>query len=149
MNPLQVNFLILSAVLSGVLSLKGIWESSKKENAFGDTIFLGWLGIFVWGDAVVFGPFWFLASLVPLLLRDWSLFLVIVSLFWVVRSLGETQYWFNQQFSNVHRNPPEKMRCYGLFKNDSIWFGYQIFWQCILVASLIFSIYSVSQWLQN
>lgn len=148
MLPWQQLFLIALGLLSLVVTAKGLYESSRKGHAFADTIFLGWLGIFVWGDAVVFGPFWFLTSFITLLLRDWYLFAVVVSVFWVVRSAGEMMYWFNQQFSSLRRNPPEKMRCYSLFKSEAVWFGYQIFWQCVCVVAVITSIFFFSQWLE-
>ena len=102
------------------------------------TLFI--FGIFVWGDATVFGIFWFLASITTLLLNDWILFLLVFSVFWVVRSLGETIYWFNQQFSKVIQWPPEKLPFFKFFHNDSIWFVYQIVNQCITVVSIIVSI---------
>jgi len=49
--------------------------------------------MFVWGDAVIFGLFWTVALIVAWVLKDWYLFLLIVSVFWVVRSLGETIYF--------------------------------------------------------
>ncbi|MBW7944827.1 hypothetical protein H3C70_05530 [Patescibacteria group bacterium] len=149
MLPWQQLFLMIFSLFSLIVSAKGLYESSRKGRAFTDTIFLGWLGIFVWGDAVVFGPFWFLAAFITLLLRDWYLFAVIISVFWVVRSVGEMIYWFNQQFSPLRRNPPEKMRCYGLFKSEAVWFGYQIFWQSVCVAAVISSIYFVHTWLSK
>jgi len=135
--------------ISFLVFLKGLFESIRKKNSFGETPFLFWIGIFVWGDGVIYGLFWFLSSLVCYLLKDWVLFLLIISVFWVVRSLGETIYWLNQQFSTINRNSPEKLRGYQFFKNDSIWFVYQIFWQCITVVSIITTIYLATSWLKN
>jgi|SRR3989338_2770146 len=141
-------YLVLFWGLSSFLIfLKGLNESKDKKNAFGQTPYLLPLGIFVWGDATVFGLFWALVSLVVLFLKDWILLLLIISVFWVIRSLGETIYWINQQFSSVNRNPPERLIGYSIFKNDSIWFIYQIVWQCVAVISVIFSIYFAKIWL--
>ncbi|MBN1169131.1 hypothetical protein JXA63_04545 [Candidatus Woesebacteria bacterium] len=135
----------------GVLSLfffiKGFRETKIKKNAFGATPYLFLFGIYVWGDAVVFGAFWFLVTFTSILLNDWILFLLILSLFWVVRSFGETIYWLSQQFSKVNREPPEKLCGYKIFQNESIWFAYQITNQCISVIALVFSIYLSKVWL--
>ncbi len=149
MNNLQVYGIVIYGTISLLIFIKGFFESAKKKNPFGETPFLSWAGVFVWGDAVIFGLFWFLSSLVCYFLKDWILFLLIISVFWVVRSLGETIYWLNQQFSAINRNPPEKLLGYRFFKNDSIWFVYQIFWQCITVVSIISTIYLASSWMKN
>lgn len=149
MNNLQTSAVAIYGIISFIVFIKGFFESANKKNPFGETPFLFWAGIFVWGDAVIFGLFWFLSSFICYLLKDWILFLLTISVFWVVRSLGETIYWFNQQFSTLNRNPPEKLRGYKFFKNDSIWFIYQIFWQCITVVSIITTIYLASSWLKT
>ena len=143
MNILQTNIVIVYGLISFLIFLEGLFESVKKRNTYKKTAYLFWLGIFVWGDAVIFGLFWFFASLISYLLKDWILFLLIISVFWIIRSFGETIYWINQQFSSINRNPPEKMFGYQLFKNSSIWFNYQIFWQCISVISIITSLYLI------
>jgi hypothetical protein len=145
----QKIFLLVYALINLVVFAKGFYESKVKKNACGPTRPLSLLGIFFWGDAVIFGLFWFFSSIVALLLNDWYLFLLVVSVFWVVRSLGETIYWFNQQFSTINRNPPEKLLFYSIFHNDSVWFIHQIIWQCITVASIIFSLYFGRLWLLN
>ncbi len=137
------------ASVNFVVFLKGFYESKYKKNAYGLTPFLQFLGIFAWGDAVVFGLFWMISSTVTLFLKDWYLFLLIVSVFWVVRSIGETIYWFNQQFSSktYEWNKPENLPWHSIFHNDSVWYVHQIIWQCTTVASVIFSIYFANLWL--
>ncbi len=142
----QKFLLIIWGALSLTLSIKGFNQSKVKNNVYGLTPYLLPLGIFVWGDAVIFGIFWALSSLVALFLNDWILFLLIFCVFWTVRSLGETIYWFNQQFSPIKRNPPKNLPGYKYFKNDSIWFIYQIIMQCITVISTIFTIYFAKIW---
>lgn len=110
-------------------------------NAFKETRYLVPLGIFVVGDALIIGPFWGIITLVSLYLHSWNFFFLSVSLFWVVRSLGETMYWIHEQFATKHRNDPRNLFGYSLVKNDSIWFLYQIAWQCVTVFSLLASIY--------
>lgn len=109
-------------------------------NAFQETRYLGWIGIFVVGDALVIIPFWILLSLICLYLHSWHYFFLGVSLFWVVRAHGEVQYWIHEQFASTHRNDPKNLFGYGLVKSDAIWFLYQIFWQCVTVLALLTSL---------
>lgn len=140
-------FFILFAFANVVLFLKALHECKNKNNAFGLTRWLTPIGAFVWGDAVVFGVFWALVSLACWWLGDLLLFWLIVSVFWVVRSLGETVYWFNQQFSTIEREPPKSLIGFSVFKNNSIWFVHQIFWQCVAVVAIIASLYFGHAWL--
>ena len=144
-------FIIVYALINLVVFFKGSYESKYKKNAYGLTRYLFLLGIFAWGDAVIFGPFWAISSTTALILNDWYLFLLIISIYWVVRSLGETIYWFNQQFSSkvYEWNKPENLPLHSVFHNDSVWYIHQIIWQCITVVSIIASIYISSLWLQS
>ncbi|OGM09470.1 hypothetical protein A2159_00875 [Candidatus Woesebacteria bacterium RBG_13_34_9] len=140
---------IIWGIISLVLFIKGLHESKNKRNVYGLTPYLLPWGIFVWGDAVIFGFFWFLISISCLILNNWILFLLIISVFWVVRSYGETIYWFNQQFSKINRNPPKILLFYKYFHNDSVWFIYQIIWQCVTAVSIITAIYLSHLWLKS
>lgn len=148
MDNLIFLFLPIFAAFSFLVLLLGIYFSSKQKS-FQETKFLGLMGVFVWGDAPLIALFWFAASLLVFFLRDLYLFFLIVSVFWAVRSLGEVIYWINQQFSALKRNPPEKLFGYSFFKNESIWFVYQLYWQIVLVVSIIFSIYFACLWLRS
>ena len=149
MNNWENLFIATYGLIGLILGIWGFIECHKKENAHGETFHLFSFGIFVWGDAVIFGIFWFLAAIASLILQDWLLFLLIISSFWLVRSIGETFYWFNQQFSKVILWPPHTLRYYRFFRNDSIWFIYQIGWQCITVASLISTLYLSALWIHT
>lgn len=149
MTPSQHLFLLAFALFNLLVSLKGFYESKHKKNAFGLTRPLVIIGVFVWADAVVFGPFWTAASLLAFVLQDWYLFLLITSIFWVVRSLGEVIYWLDQQFSTLKRNPIENLPWQSIFHNDSVWFVHQIIWQCVMVISLVLTIYFSHMWLQT
>lgn len=141
-------FLLLFASVNIGLSLWGFYQCHKKKNAYGYTPFLYPLGMYVWGDAAIFGIFWAGAALISLLLSDWILFLLIVSLFWLVRSVGETIYWFNQQFSTITRMKPERHLTHKIFHNDSVWFIFQIMNQCLTVITIITSVYLFHIWLK-
>jgi hypothetical protein len=147
MESWQQTIVILLAFINIIFFFKAYYEITRNKNAFGLTHHLFFLGSYVWGDMIVLGPFWILASGISLILSDWYLFLLIISVFWVARSLGETIYWIAEQFSAKNRNAPQTLRFYKLFKSDAVWFVYQLINQCILVASIIFSIYFAKLWL--
>src|SRR4030042_2404075 len=147
MNLLQNGIVLGYGALSLLVCIKGFRESKDNKNAYGLVPYLYLLGIFTWGDAVIFGLFWLLSSIITIILQDFLLFLLIISVFWLVRSIGETIYWFNQQFSTINRNPPEKLCGYKYFKIDSIWYVYQICWQCVTITSIITTIYLAHLWL--
>jgi len=144
MTTFQFSCLIVYGLVSLFALIKGLDQAFKKNNSFGQPNFLFWLGIFVWADALILGLFWCLVSLVCFLLQDWLLFLLIISVFWTVRSLGEIIYWLNQQFSPIIRNPPKNLLGFSWLKNDSIWFIYQLFWQCIMVVSIVSLIFLIN-----
>jgi hypothetical protein len=142
--------LLYSYLLSSlVFFIKSLHETKNKKRVYGSTPYLFFLGAFVWGDMLVLGPFWITAAFFSLILKDWYLFLLIISLFWSVRSLGEIIYWLNEQFAGKNRNPPHTLKFHKLINNDAIWFVYQLFWQCVLVISIISSIYIAKLWLGN
>lgn len=148
MNNLQTGFVIIFILINILISIKGFWESYKKSNSYGLALQLGLLGIFVWGDAIIFGAFWAMVGVACLILNNWVLFLLIYSVFWVVRSLGETIYWFNQQFTSK-KSDASTLPFYKYVHNDSIWFIYQIFYQCVTVVSIITSLYLARLWLSG
>ncbi len=147
MNAWQI-LLVIFASFNCVLFIKSVSEC-KNKNSFGLTKLLFPLGMYVWGDVFIFSVFWTLVSIISILIGNLYLFLLIVSLFWVVRSFGETIYWFNQQFSTVKREPIEKVEFYSIFKNEAVWFVQQIKNQCITVIALVASIYFATLWLRS
>jgi hypothetical protein len=144
----QQLLLVALILLNSALFFKSKTECSQK-NSFGLIRRLSVLGMFVWGDVLILSIFWFFVGIISLLLQDWLLFLLICSAFWLVRSVGETIYWFLQQFAVVKRDPPESLAGYGFVKNESIWFIYQVMWQCLTVISLISTIYLTFIWLHS
>ncbi len=121
-------------VLAAVFIIGGIIKIDKSYKRFWP---LNIIGGFVWGDAIVFGTFWLIASILSFCLQNWFLFELIFLCFWLIRSAGETLYWFLQQFSIAKREPPENIWFYRYIKSDAVWFTFQIWWQCICVTSLV------------
>lgn len=132
----QLLLISVIALLSIVFWIAGL-VVSRRGKSYGKFWPLNLIGAFVWGDALVFGPFWILAAILCIALQNWWLFELIFLCFWLIRSLGETIYWFLQQFSNVVREKPEKVFFYPLVKNNSVWFLMQIWWQCISITALV------------
>jgi hypothetical protein len=128
--------------------IRGVLECLKGR-VYGEKAVLNLIGAFVWGDAVVLGLFWVGVVLGILWLKDWLLFWLIQSVFWLVRSIGETIYWFNEQFAVNHRNPPSKFILSKIFSEDSVWFINQLGWQCLTVITAITTLYLAHFWLKG
>lgn len=138
----------------GVIALIGfVWsyhQCKRRKKSYGHPPGIyGFYGAFVWADLVVFGAFWTLISLAAFILQDFIFFLLSVSLFWLIRSIGETTYWFLQQFTPRRGNEPTKFWFHSIFHGDSVWFVYQIYWQCITIITLLTTLYLSYVWLSN
>jgi hypothetical protein len=86
-------FLLLFSLLALIIFFQGLNKAVIKNQSYCETPLLGWVGIFVWADALIFGLFWSLVSLVCFFLKNWYLFWLITGVFWLVRSFGETIYF--------------------------------------------------------
>jgi hypothetical protein len=139
----QIILITIFVIFNSLVFLKGFYEI-KRRNPYGLTKYLFFIGAFVWGDLLILGPFWIIVSLISIFLNNWTLFLLFCSLFWVIRSLGETIYWLNEQFAYTKRNPPPTLSFHKLVQGDAIWFIYQLFWQAVFVFATITSIYLAS-----
>lgn len=143
MNIWQVIFVFVFGLFAFSGFLLGLQNCTRKKNPYGLTYPFNIIGAFVWADAVIFGLFWSLVSLIVLFLSDFLLFLLALSFFWFVRALGETMYWFNQQFAVRNRNPAHTLWISKIFPGDSSWVAMQIFWQCTIVVTSISSIFLI------
>ncbi len=118
-----------------------------QKNAYGLTKWLFPLGIFVWADGLIISLFWLLLSLFTILLRDLWFLLAAISLFWLVRSIGETIYWMLQQFVQPNANKPHTLIGHRWIKGDELWIVYQVAWQCMTIISCLGFAYSLHRWL--
>jgi len=98
------------------------------------------LGIYVWGDALILGPFWLLSAVIFLILPP-VMVLRYLLLFFSLRAVYETIYWLNHQAVKAEYQPP-------LFKHLS-WVNsneaailYQLLNFCLAVILLSFLIWS-------
>lgn len=120
----------------------------NRKNPFGLTPQFNLISAFVWVDTIVFGAFFTLVSLICLTIQDYILFWLIFAVFWTIRSIGEQMYWFHEQFTLKHRNPPSTLWPSKFFKGEEVWIIMQIVLQCISVVSIIGSVYLFSIWLE-
>jgi hypothetical protein len=124
----------------------GLYKVRFKKDTYGEAGLFFLIGAFVWADAVVLGTFGLLMGITAYF--SGPIFLgLILSVFWTVRSGGEVVYWLNQQFSGKEGNSPDKFIIYKFFKDDSVWFINQVLWQCVMVVSIISSIYFIKLYL--
>lgn len=65
----------------------------------------GWIGAFVWEDILVYSFLHLLFLLTTFLFHDLRIGLMMISIFWIVRSAGETLYFFLQQFHEPEGDP--------------------------------------------
>lgn len=139
------NIGLVVACVSGLVWAWSVREV-KRGNTFKTTPWLLPIGVFVWGDGVVMGLFWILWAVLVALLNNLYASILLWSLFWIVRSLGEVIYWLNQQFSTIKRNNPKDLMGGKIF-GEGIWFIYQIIWQCVLVVMLFVSVWAFKNWM--
>jgi hypothetical protein len=153
-NPAMEQWQFWIITTFGVITLlsflQSLFECKVRKRSYSNTPFYcGFQGAFVWADEVVFGLFWAGISIISLLLSDWILFLLSISLFWLVRAVGETVYWFFQQFTPRRGNEPKKFFFYHIVGNDSVYFMNQIYWQCLTVITILTSLYLGKLWLSS
>jgi hypothetical protein len=95
--------LLLAVVASGVF-----WAAVKKcqhHQFYSDTPYLFWLGIFVWGDALVLAPFWLVSALLFLIIPN-EIILRFILIFFIIRATYEVIYWINHQVAQKEYVPP-------------------------------------------
>lgn len=139
--------LIVIAVISFLLALLALYEISLGKFAeYGPmTMWFGLLyGAFCWGDLFVFSILWTIISLILLRIKNSRYFWIALFSFWLIRSLGETNYWFLQQFHPETIPWPQMFERVWIFKNltdPQFWVFYQIRQQSAAVLSLFGLIY--------
>ncbi len=78
---------------------------AKKGKFYSDTFWLLPLGIFVWGDGLILGPFWMGIAIIINFFPIVDTFRLVI-LFFIVRSFIEVIYWITHQVSSKEYNPP-------------------------------------------
>lgn len=142
----QHDIVVTYSIFAFLFGIKGWYESYFKKNPYGQYVWLNLWGAFVWADAAILCIFWAIAGAVILCINNWNLFLLLFSAFWLIRSLGETLYWFLTQFSTLNKDPAERFFLHTLFPNEVVFFINQMLWQCVSIVSLISTIYFAYKW---
>ncbi|PIR62326.1 MAG: hypothetical protein COU65_03955 [Candidatus Pacebacteria bacterium CG10_big_fil_rev_8_21_14_0_10_42_12] len=132
----MINILLLYIAALSLITFVLAYKFSKRGSFYSDTLFLTPLGIYVWGDALILAPFWFLVSTTFLISSaEMSLFLRIYVLFLALRSAYEVIYWLLHQSTKSEYQPPV-LRSVKWLKAQDIAILYQLFHTCIIVLSL-------------
>src|SRR5690348_15002773 len=121
--------------LIGLLSFVMGVKKSRQQQFYSDTWMLLPLGIYVWGDAIVLGPFWMASSilfsfLTPLEILRFGLF------FYLVRSVYEVIYWITHQVAQKEYVPPLFRRWKWLHANESA-ILYQLIHMCVVLFCVV------------
>ena len=95
------------------------------------------IGAFVWEDLLIFSAFGLAASIATIFLNQWKFGLLFYLVFWVVRSAGETLYFFLQQFLVPKHHPHYLNDHFGLLRRL---FGKISYQQCLILMQVFFQI---------
>ena len=95
------------------------------------------IGAFVWEDMFVFSVYGLAASVATVWLGQWKYGLLFFLVFWMVRSAGETLYFFLEQFIEPKHYPHYVDEHFGLVR----WlFGNISYQQCLIIMQVTFQI---------
>lgn len=134
-------FGIALVFIGAVVTLLSI-KKCKHNGFYGDTFWLFPLGVYVWGDGIVLGAFWFFSGFLFLIL-DMSLIWILryILLFWLIRSGYEVMYWFISQFVDQEYCPPIGKNVSWLEPNQ-VKILYQVAHTCAMVVLSFLLLYS-------
>ena len=138
-----ISLFLIYSIVAFLLGMK------HKKNPYGLSRYFLPIGAIVWVDTVIFGLFFTLVSFFCLVLNQTLLFFIVYSVFWLVRSVGEQIYWFLEQFTTQHRNPPHTLWPKKWFKGEESWIVMQVTWQCVTVVFAVLSIYLFFVWFKT
>lgn len=114
----MVYILIILAILHLILCLIS-FSKIRKSNKTVYFIYQ-WasvFGAFVWEDLLIFSLFNLLTVLIVILFHDLRPGLVLIMLFWIIRSAGESIYFMLQQFIEPKHHPHEIDAHFTLLRN--------------------------------
>jgi hypothetical protein len=120
--------------LSGILISICSWQKVRSKQFYSDTWWLWPWGVYVWGDGLVLGPFWFLVGLIFLNISG-LLQAQVIALFFALRSGYEVVYWLNHQVASRSYIPPMVRKWTHLGPNEAA-IVYQLFHTAIVCLAL-------------
>ena len=138
-------FILIWGIASIFLAFVSIYKIKANKQRCDFTWWWAFpIGAFVWEDALIFGILHFLLALVSLLSKSNMLWVVAFLVFWIIRSAGETLYFFLQQFIVPVHHPHDISaqltlirRLFGDISDQKIFILLQVSMQSILVLSLL------------
>lgn len=108
-------------------------QNTDNKTFFSDCpSYLKMIGIYIWGDAFIFLPFHVVIFLFSVISLPFGL--LLWSVFFSIRSIGEVLYWFLQQFGDRRYRPHD----FGFKKLDN--HAIYIFYQTIMTIHATVSI---------
>jgi hypothetical protein len=126
----------LGLILAGAIIAASAWLKSKNDQFYSD-VFWGWpLGVYVWGDGLILGPFWIVIGLLSLIMWGSSWLMQTWLIFMAVRSSYEVIYWINHQVAKREYMPPIVRRLSFLKANEAA-IIYQLFHTCVVVLCFV------------
>jgi hypothetical protein len=145
------------AILGIVFFFLAIISFLKVRNSHEKIGFIypwGWpIGAFVWEDLFVFSLLGTITTIIVTVLHDLRVGYLFFLVFWIVRSAGETLYFFLQQFSQPTVYPHQLKdhfktmhKIFGSISDQKCYILLQIFQQSILVCSLVALILLLIHW---
>lgn len=129
-------FILVSFLAALVISLYS-WHKVKNDQFYSDVPQpLLAIGIYVWGDGLVIGPFWLVATLFWAILAISPLNIVrFYLLFLIIRSTYEVMYWINHQMFERDYVPPlfRKVEWLNAEQHGIL---YQLLHMCLIVLAI-------------
>lgn len=111
------------------------------------------IGAFVWEDLLIFSLFHIGVSVITIIFGDFKLWLLFFVVFWLVRSAGETLYYFLQQFIQPKHHPHyinahfESLRnIFGNISEQKVFIILQVTMQVVLVVSIVLLFLLLQSW---
>lgn len=130
-------WLLLSLVFLALIVLSW-WEIRRLQGRMESIYAWGFLlGAFVWEDLLLISIYGLIGSLSALVLQQTRIGLLFYIIFWIVRSGGETMYFFLQQFFEPKHNPHYLESHFGVFRRL---FGKISYQQCLIMMQVSFQI---------
>ena len=110
-------------------------------------------GIFVWEDAVIISIYNILTTLIAIILQDLRWAITAYLIFWIIRGLGETIYYFLQQFFPVKQYPHNQVlritfwkKLFGNVSEQKYYILSQVTVEMVTSLSLLFLIMVLHFW---
>ena len=149
------SYLQIGIILNFILALISF---INVRNSGTEVVFIFWaypLGAFVWEDLLIFSIANAIACLFVTFIKDFRYIFIYFLSFWLVRSIGETFYWFLQQFSVNTLYPHDQYSwnrnriielLFGELSNQKYFIINQISWQIVTVFCICGFIFILKRW---